>query len=48
MKKKEEPKYKYPLKSFRISEEVYEEMKKQKEETETWNMYFKRVINKRK
>ena len=35
----------YPFRGFRIADEVYEELKKQKKEGETWNQFFKRIIN---
>lgn len=47
-KQKEKAKFKYPLKSFRISEEIYEELLKEKKETETWNLLFRRLLNKQK
>lgn len=43
-KEKEKPKFKYPLKSFRIAPEIYEELLEAKDETETWNLFFRRII----
>jgi len=34
----------YPIKTFRISEEVYKELKVGKKENESWNIYFKRLL----
>jgi len=48
MKKKEKQKFKYPLKSFRLSPEIYEELLKEKKETETWNLFFRRLLDKEK
>jgi predicted CopG family antitoxin len=38
----------YPFRGFRIADDTYEEMKQEKEEGETWNKFFKRIIKGRK
>lgn len=36
----------YPKKQFRMSEEVYQKLKVDKREGETWNKYFIRLLKK--
>jgi hypothetical protein len=42
--KKQHKDLKYPFRGFKISDEVYQEMKDNKEDGETWNQFFKRII----
>lgn len=42
--KKENKKFSYPLRGFRIDDDVYQELLKAKEETETWNLFFRRLL----
>jgi predicted CopG family antitoxin len=37
----------YPFRGFRIADETYEKLKQEKKESETWNIFFKRLISKK-
>lgn len=44
---KEDKKFRYKMRGFRISEEVYKELKQRKEESNlSWNKFIKELLNK--
>ena len=48
-KMKKEKDLEYPVRGFRLSDEVYDILKKEKiESRKSWNLYFKKIINKYK
>ena len=45
--KKKQDKIIYPVKTYRLSKEVIEKLNKTKPTGQSWNMFFKDLLNKR-